>query len=409
MPSFCAGGDLSFADLKSQLHGALHESVERSIADGGSIGAFLSGGLDSSTVAGMLTRVGDRPAQTFSIGFGYPDYDELHYARIVNAHFGCQGHEYVIRGSDIVTAFARIAGAYDEPFGNASALPTYYCAELARDHGVTTLLAGDGGDELFAGNSRYVEQQVFERYGLIPSWLRRYVLEPALLGRFAPTSLPLIRKAASYVRQSIMPLPDRLERWNLLIRQGFSEVLSADFLAAVKPESVFERMREVWESTPSDDYLHRMLYYDWQYTLADNDLRKVGTMCALAGVRVSYPMLHPAVVEMSTRVPPSIMMPRGQLRHFYKQAMQGFLPDAVITKKKHGFGLPFGLWLNESSELRQLIFDNLSSLRQRHILRPEFLDRLIRLHGEEDSRYYGVFVWVTAMLEQWMREHEVAL
>lgn len=409
VPHFRSEDDTSFGRLKAQLHEALHGAVERSVPSAAAVGAFLSGGLDSSTVAGMLSVVGGVPAQTFSIGFGYPDYDELAYARIVNAHFGCQGHEYVVRGSDIVDAFALIARAYDEPFGNASALPTYYCARLARQHGVTRLLAGDGGDELFAGNSRYVDQQIFERYGRVPPWVRRYLLEPMLLGPLAPTGLPVIRKAANYIRQASTRLPDRLERWNLLLRLGFSEVLCSDFLRATQPESVFERMREVWDSTPSDDYLQRMLYYDWQYTLADNDLRKVGTMCSLAGVEVAYPMLDPAVVDFSTCVPPAIMMPRGKLRHFYKRAMGDFLPEAVITKKKHGFGLPFGLWLAESAALRELIFDNLSSLRKRGIVRPEFLDRLLRLHGEEDSRYYGVFVWVAAMLEQWMQEHRVSL
>jgi len=120
-------------------------------------------------------------------------------------------------------------------------------------------------------------------------------------------------------------------------------------------------------------------------------------------------MLHSAVVELSTRVPPGIMMPGRKLRHFYKESMRGFLPEAVIEKKKHGFGLPFGLWLQESAELRNLISDSLSALRGRRILRPEFLDRLQRLHGEEDARYYGVFIWVAAMLEQWMRQHELTL
>jgi asparagine synthase (glutamine-hydrolysing) len=99
------------------------------------------------------------------------------------------------------------------------------------------------------------------------------------------------------------------------------------------------------------------------------------------------------------------MMPGRRLRHFYKQAMTGFLPDEIIHKKKHGFGLPFGLWLNESAELRELVFDSLASLRGRSIVRAEFVDRLLSLHGEDDARYYGVFVWVLAMLEQWLQAH----
>jgi asparagine synthase (glutamine-hydrolysing) len=167
-------------------------------------------------------------------------------------------------------------------------------------------------------------------------------------------------------------------------------------------------MREVWESTPSDNTLDRMLYYDWHYTLADNDLRKVETMCALAGVRVSYPMLHADVVDMSTRVPANVKMPGTRLRDYYKQAVRGYLPDEIIHKKKHGFGLPFGFWLKDSPQLRDLIFGNLAQFRTRNIVRPQFIDRLLDLHRDEDARHYGVFLWVIAMLEQWFQEHRLS-
>jgi asparagine synthase (glutamine-hydrolysing) len=151
-----------------------------------------------------------------------------------------------------------------------------------------------------------------------------------------------------------------------------------------------------------------MLYYDWQYTLADNDLRKVETMSALAGVRVSYPMLHPDAVDVALAVPPRLMMPGMELRSFYKRAMRGFLPEEIISKKKHGFSLPFGLWLQDSPRLREQIHDNLSSLKSRRVIRPTFIDRLLDLHEGEDARHYGVFVWVLAMLEQWFHEHSVS-
>jgi asparagine synthase (glutamine-hydrolysing) len=118
-------------------------------------------------------------------------------------------------------------------------------------------------------------------------------------------------------------------------------------------------------------------------------------------------MLHPDVVEMSTRVPPGMKMPGTALRDFYKRAMTGFLPDEIIHKKKHGFGLPFGLWLQQSQELREIVIGNLSELRRREIVRDGFLDRLLDLHDAEDARYYGVFVWVLAMLEQWFTSHGV--
>lgn len=395
-----------FQALAQELKASMQAAV-RDCAPDERTGAFLSGGLDSSTVAGVLSGVGPRPARTFSIGFGYPQYDELPYARIANARFGCEGHEYNIRGADIAETFPRIARAYDEPFGNSSALPVFHCARLAREHGVDHLLAGDGGDELFAGNSRYAEQQIFERYRLIPAPLRRAILEPLLSAWPSALAWPLIRKARGYVEKANTPLPTRLETYNVVYRAGPAQFLDPDLLAAIDAQAPLAAMHEVWDAAPCRSTLNHMLYYDWQYTLSDNDLRKVGTMTALAGIRVSYPMLHPRVIELSMRIPPRLKMPGRRLRHFYRKAMRGFLPDEILQKKKHGFGLPFGLWLTEHAPLRELIFDNLTSLRTRRVIRAEFIDRLLHLHGSEDASYYGVYLWVLAMLEQWLQEHRL--
>lgn len=403
--AFEEDGRAPFQTLSDELKSSLQSAV-RDCAPDEHTGAFLSGGLDSSTVAGLLSGIGPRPARTFSIGFGYPEYDELPYARIANARFGCEGHEYSIRGTDIAEMFPRIAGAYDEPFGNSSALPVFYCARLAREHGIDHLLAGDGGDELFAGNSRYAEQQIFERYRLIPAPLRA-IMEPLLSGWPSALELPPIRKARGYIEKANTPLPTRLESWNVVHRAGAAQFLEPDVLAAIDPQQPFADMHEVWNAAPCRSTINHMLYYDWQYTLSDNDLRKVGTMTELAGIRVSYPMLHPGVIDLSMRVPPRLKMPGRRLRYFYREAMRDFLPDEILKKKKHGFGLPFGLWLTEHAELRELIFGNLASLRSRRLVRTAFIDRLLHLHGSEDARFYGVFLWVLAMLEQWLQEHHL--
>ena len=407
-PSFDEHGAGEFEALAAELREALRTAVRDSAPDERT-GAFLSGGLDSSTVVGVLSELSPGTAQSFSIGFGYPAYDELDYARIANKRFGAQGHEYVVTGDDIASAFPMIARAYDEPFGNSSALPAYYCARFARENGIEHLLAGDGGDELFAGNSRYARQTFFQRYQLIPPMLRRAVIEPLL--RAWPDSMvvPPIRKARNYVQRANTPLPERLELWNLMYRLGPAQVLHPDFLADVDTAHPNSRMREVWNSAPCRHDLNRMLFLDWQYTLADNDLRKVETMAELGGVRVSYPMLHDAVVRVATQVPPALMMPGTKLRDFYKRAMTGFLPDEIIHKPKHGFGLPFGLWLQDSPSLRELVMENLRNLERRRIIHPALLDRLLHLHGAEDAEYYGVFVWVLAMLEQWLQEHQLSL
>ena len=400
-------GPADFADLSRELHESLRNAVRAARPDA-STGAFLSGGLDSSTVAGVLAEVGPAPTRTFSIGFGFPDYDELSYARIANKRFGCQGHEYTVHGSDIARTFPLIARAYDEPYGNSSALPAFHCAQLAKQSGVNHLLAGDGGDELFAGNTRYAEQSVFEWYKLLPAPIRTGLIEPTLVAIPPSVKFWPVRKARGYVSKATVPLPARLESWNFVVALGPASILHGDFLDSIDPQSPFSHMQQIWDAAPCASTLDRMLRYDWRITLADNDLRKVETMCEQAGIAVSYPMLHPDVVDLSCRIPPKMQMAHGRLRHFYKKSMTGFLPHAIINKKKHGFGLPFGLWLNESPELRELIRDRLANLRSRRIINPAFIDRLLDLHGMEDARYYGVFVWVIAALEQWLQEHGVS-
>jgi asparagine synthase (glutamine-hydrolysing) len=375
----------------------------RDHADSGVVGAFLSGGLDSSTVAGMLAEVRPGAAHTFSIGFNVPAYDESGYARIAAEHFKTVAHTYYVTEQDVLDAIPAIAAAYDEPFGNSSVLPAYFCARLARQHGIEHLLGGDGGDELFAGNERYAKQGVFEHYQRLPAWLRRHALEPVL--NRLPPALPPIRKAQSYVRQANVPLPDRLQTYNYLNRFAAEQIFEADLLAAIDPDEPRNLERETYRRIGDASVLNRMLYLDWQITLADNDLRKVTRACELASVEVSYPLLDDAVVELSTRIPSDQKLRHGRLRHFYKEATRDFLPAAIIEKEKHGFGLPFGVWLVEHEGMRELARDSLDALKRRRLIRADFIDRALALHAKEHASYYGELVWVLMVLELWLAAH----
>lgn len=403
-PQFSERHPASSGAMRAALHSTLDSAVDRCGPDADT-GAFLSGGLDSSTVAGVLGRVGGRPARTFSIGFGVESHDETHYARISAGHFGCDATEYHVTADDIVATFDQIASAYDEPFGNSSAVPTFFCARLASRAGIRHLLAGDGGDELFGGNERYAKQQVFELYGRLPAWARRGLLEP-LARRIAPDSaLMPLRKLRSYVDQARIPLPERMESWNLFYRTPDPEIFEAEFAARIDARRPIDAMARVYHGAPDCTLLNRMLHYDWHYTLADSDLRKVITMCDLGGVQVSFPMLDPELIELSLRVPSREKMRGRELRSFYKKAMAGFLPQEVIDKKKHGFGLPFGVWLKDHAPLRDLIFGHLERLGQRGIVKPSFLDKITREHAGGDPGYYGYAIWDFAMFEAWLAAH----
>jgi asparagine synthase (glutamine-hydrolysing) len=366
-------------------------------------GSFLSGGLDSSTVTGLLAQHTQRRASAFSVGFGVEKFNELAYARMASERFQCPHYEYEVTADDIVAVVPRIAAAYDEPFGNSSAVPTFYCANFAKSHGIDHLLAGDGGDELFGGNERYVRQKVFEHYQHLPRWLRASVAEP-LAARLNPESSPFpLRKFASYVTQARVRLPERYESWNMIYREGATQVFDAEFLASVDTGYPLRKMRETWEECPSKDLLDRMHWYDWKYTLADNDLRKVTRMCELAGVRVSFPMIDEEVVDLSLKVPSRSKIRGRELRSFFKSAVKDFLPAGIISKKKHGFGLPFGVWLKTHRPLQELVYDSLNTLKNRHYVSRHFIERAIGEQEAGEADYYGSAIWDMLMLEQWLQ------
>ena len=267
-------------------------------------------------------------------------------------------------------------------------------------------MAGDGGDELFGGNTRYVKQKVFEIYGGIPKALRRMLIEPvcAHLG-FADAIMPL-RKIRRYVEQARVPLPERLEEYNLLCRFGAENMLHADFLAAVDTARPLQLQRETWDAAHTQHYLNRMLALDFKFTLADSDLRKVSSMCALAGVEVGYPLLSDELVDFSARLPTALKVNGARLRYFFKEALKDFLPAEVIAKSKHGFGLPFGSWVLKDAGLRTLAMDSLSDLRRRRIVREEFLDALTGRWLQETPNYYGTLIWLFMILEFWYQDSE---
>jgi asparagine synthase (glutamine-hydrolysing) len=198
-------------------------------------------------------------------------------------------------------------------------------------------------------------------------------------------------------------MPERYESYNLLERLGLATVFTPDFLHSVDPLVPHGHMRSLWQSTPDDALINRMLALDFHLTLADNDLPKVTRMCELAGIDVAFPMLHDPVIDVSMGLPADYKLRGTTLRWFFKESLKDFLPAKIITKAKHGFGLPVGAWLQSHAPLRELASDALAGLRGRHIVRPDFLDRLVNHHLDEHPGYYGVMVWILMVLELWFR------
>jgi asparagine synthase (glutamine-hydrolysing) len=391
-----------FDALASQFRALLRAAAARAIEGERNIGAFLSGGTDSSTVAGLLAELLGEPAKTYSIGFDADGFDEIEYARIAARHFATDAREYYLTPQDVVDAVPLVARAYDEPFGNASAVPTYFCARRAKEDGVRVLLAGDGGDEIFGGNARYAKQKLFEAYHVVPRLLRRGLIEPLALGIPGSARVAPLRKLRSYVSQAKMPLPDRLESYNFVTRTPLQDIFEPGFLAEVNPARPLEWQRDAYLRTASASPVNRMMHLDLEFTLADNDLRKVSRMCEVAGVEARYPLLDDALVAFSGELPPGLKVKGQRLRYFFKQALKDFLPPETLTKTKHGFGMPFGLWMREHKPLGELARESLESFGRRGIVKADYVALLQHEHATGHANYFGVMIWVVMMLERWL-------
>ena len=264
------------------------------------------------------------------------------------------------------------------------------------------MLAGDGGDELFGGNTRYAKQRIFGWYDAVPGILRSAVLEPA----FKLPGLdraPLLKKGASYIEQARVPMPDRIQMYNMLQRLGMDTIFHPEFLAAIDTGVPLTKQQSTWREISSESLVNRMLAFDWTYTLADNDLPKVIGTADLAGLEVGFPLLSDELLEFSLRLPADWKLKGLTLRWFFKEALRGFLPDEIIAKKKHGFGLPFGVWAVENDQLRALAGDTLQQLKSRRIVRNEFIDALFNTPLPAVPGYYGEMIWILMMMDLWMQ------
>jgi len=391
--------------LRERLSDALAARLR--VDTNGGYGAFLSGGIDSSTVTGLLTRLADRPVKTFTIGFGEPRFNEVDYARVAARAFRSEHHEYFVQPSDVAAAIPVLLDAYDEPFANASAVPTYYCAKIAKEAGVDVLYAGDGGDELFAGNERYALQRLLDYYWQVPSWIREPVLVPALTA-MAATSIPTFVRGLKYVQRARVPYPDRLYAHGLFRELPREEILGRDLLDLVDVDRSFDAtLARHFRAAGASNDLDRQLYVDLMLAICDNDLFKVTRATEAAGVTVRYPFLDPPLVEFAATVPASLKMRGTRLRTFFKRAYADLLPPETIAKTKHGFGLPIPVWLRTEPHLnammRDLVLSPGSSIAA-YFRRPG-LEALVERHRTDTTSYYGTFLWNLMVLELWLRQN----
>lgn len=373
------------------------------------VGTFLSGGIDSSTVTGVLTQLAGQPVKSFSIGFAEQHFNEINYARIAARAFGAEHHEYFVTSQDTYDAIPILLGSFDEPFANASAVPTYFCAKIAREHDVTILYAGDGGDELFAGNDRYATQQLFQYYSQIPLWLRSFVLKPLTFAFAEYLRWNIFVKGKKYIERASIPYPQRLSTYGLLEILPMAELFESDFLHTVGSDyNPHAPMNAYYFQAPAKSELDRQLYIDLKLVISDNDLLKVTRMTEAAGVAVRFPFLDHVLAEFAASIPARMKMPGRQLRSFFKNTYADLLPLEVRTKTKHGFGLPIPVWLRTDRQLNDLMRELVLSPKtvQRGYFRKKSLEALVDRHATDPTSFYGTILWHVMVLELWHRKYE---
>ena len=398
LPRYGTHEPRSEEECLEELEWRLAEAVRMRLISEVPLGALLSGGTDSSTVVALMARASSSPVKTFTIGFKHDDFNESHYARIVAQRFGTDHHELILE-PNVVETVETLTRSLEEPFGDSSMLPTYYVSCMARQH-VTVALAGDGGDEVFAGYDRYgihARRRIFEHVpDAVWRWYREYLyprLPEAMHGRkFAyNVSLPWRERYVDGV--SFLPAFERE-----------MPLLSDEFRAQVSgfenPQNILFRY---FEQAPADDPVSQMLYVDTKTYMTADILTKVDRMSMAASLEVRAPILDHVFVEWATGLPPEWKL-RGRKQKYIltKLAERVGVPKEALYRRKQGFALPLVHWIR--NELKDLLMTVLLEPRtlQRGYFNPEGVRRLLEEHFS-GRRVHSQRIWRLLMFEMWHR------
>jgi asparagine synthase (glutamine-hydrolysing) len=382
-------------DAASALRETLATAVRSHMVSDVPLGAFLSGGVDSSAVVALMARVAPPPVRTFSIGFDEAADDELPFARVVAERCGTEHHEFVVR-PDALAILDRLIAHFDEPFGDSSAIPTWYVSEIARRH-VTVVLSGDGGDELFGGYERYVPHprvEAFDRLRL-PAKQR--------LARLAARRWPTGARGRNFLRHVARdPEARYLDAIGFFRPDEKASLYSSDLVAALGGADAEAAAAAVFDDDDLLPWPARMMRFDFRTYLPEDVLTKVDRMSMAHSIETRVPLLDTAVIELAAALPASVKMRAGRQKHVLKEAVADLLPAAILDRPKHGFGVPVGKWFRGG--VGDLFADTLLSQRAmgRGLFQRRTVERLIREHVE-GGRDHTLRLWLLVVLELWLR------
>lgn len=390
---FAPAGDLDEDDAVDELRAALRETVDLHMVSDVPLGAFLSGGVDSSAVVATMAELSDRPVKTFAIGFGDEDYNELEHARVVAERFGTDHHELMLE-PDVFDVLDDLIWYLDEPFGDSSAIPTYMVSKIAAQE-VTVVLSGDGGDEVFAGYDRYAVESRERHWDAVPAPVR------ALSG-FASRLIPEGKPGRRFLHHRSLAGAERyLDAVSYIKAENHRRLFTPEALRGMQGYDAWEAQRATLHGARAD-WLSALQYADFHHYLPLDILTKVDRMSMAHSIETRVPLLDHVFVETAARLPSSMKLRDGRGKHVFKEAMSGILPDSILNRPKQGFAVPLERWFR--GQLSDHVRDLLLSPRavQRGVIEPDFV-RTLLAHNDR-GRQLGLELWTLLSFELWCRK-----
>ena len=389
-------------DYTERFMDVFTEAVKIRLRSDVPLGAFLSGGLDSSATVAVMSQLSNRPVKTFSIGFDEPEYNETNYAALVAKKFQTEHTEFIVR-PDALSILPKLVWHYNEPFADSSAIPTYYVSKLTREH-VTVALNGDGGDESFAGYERYIADKLAGYYEKIPVVMREKFIKKAL------SLLPHQENRRSFLRRLkrfVNGIADKAERRYVRWVCAFDNEMKQDLYTPAFGESMagidsVDLVVNRYGQSDAAHFLDKTLFVDVMSYLPDDLLVKVDIASMANSLEARSPFLDHKLMEFAASLPPEMKLKGLQSKYILKQAFAPLLPGEVINRNKMGFGVPLDRWLR--GELKDMTFDIMLEQRtiQRGIFRREAVQLLLDEHMAKraDNSYR---IWTLLFLELWYR------
>ena len=374
------------------VRGLLEESVRLHMVSDVPLGAFLSGGIDSSSIVATAARLTDAPLKTFSIGFSEPDYNELEYARVVAKRFRTEHHELTL-GPDSLDRLEDLAWHLDEPFGDSSAIPTFMVSKLAAQS-VKVVLSGDGGDELFAGYDKYLVEKRERGYTPLPALIRTVL---GSIGRTMPDGM----RGRNLLRHMSLAGAERyLDACTLFRRDDMKKLFRPDVFELLAPYEPW-RAKAAYMESGDRHWLSNLQGLDVNNYLPLDILTKVDRMSMAHSIETRVPLLDHKLVEFAATIPPEMNLRGGTTKYVLKRAMKGILPERIINRPKKGFAVPLGYWFRGKlgSYVRDLLLGE--SARRRGFFNAPYIEDLVAQH--ERGRNLDLQLWTLISFELWAR------